>query len=77
MDGRTPTFALTHSRVSAEEASTHLGDQGFATWYGNYYAVEIMKRLGLDGGALRIGIVHYNTTDEVARLLDALATFSS
>ncbi|HEY2328056.1 MAG TPA: cysteine desulfurase-like protein [Gaiellaceae bacterium] len=73
MDGRTPTFALTHARMSAEEASTRLGEQGFATWWGNYYAVEIMRRLGLDDGALRIGFVHYNTADEVARLLDALA----
>ena len=73
MDGRTPTFALTHVRVSAEDASTRLGEQGFATWYGDYYAVEIMKRLGLADGALRIGIVHYNTADEVARLLDALS----
>jgi cysteine desulfurase family protein (TIGR01976 family) len=72
MDGRTPTFALTHARVSAEEASRRLGDLGFATWYGNYYAVEIMRRLGLDDGALRIGIVHYNTEDEVRALLDAL-----
>ena len=41
-------------------------------WHGNYYAVEIMKRLGLDDGAVRIGIVHYNTADEVERLLAAL-----
>ena len=77
MDGRTPTFALTHASVSAEEASTRLGEQGFATWWGNYYAVEIMRRLALDEGALRIGIVHYNTADEVARLLDALASIGS
>jgi selenocysteine lyase/cysteine desulfurase len=41
-------------------------------WHGNYYAVEIMKRLGLPDGAVRIGIVHYNTADEVDRLLAAL-----
>jgi selenocysteine lyase/cysteine desulfurase len=41
-------------------------------WHGNYYAVEIMKRLGLDDGAVRVGIVHYNTADEVERLLAAL-----
>jgi selenocysteine lyase/cysteine desulfurase len=41
-------------------------------WHGNYYAVEIMKRLGLDDGAVRVGIVHYNTADEVDRLLGAL-----
>jgi cysteine desulfurase family protein (TIGR01976 family) len=72
MEGRVPTFAITHSTVSPEEAATRLGEQGFAVWHGNYYAVEIMKRLGLDDGAVRIGIVHYNTADEVDRLLAAL-----
>ena len=73
MDGRVPTFAITHESVSPQEAATRLGQQGFAVWHGNYYAVEIMKRLGLDDGAVRIGIVHYNTADEVARLLSALS----
>ena len=45
-------------------------------WDGNYYAVEIMKRLGLPDGAVRIGIVHYNTADEVDRLLDELAAWT-
>ena len=73
MDGRVPTFAITHEALSPQEAATRLGEQGFAVWHGDYYAVEIMKRLGLDDGAVRIGIVHYNTADEVARLLDALS----
>src|SRR3954447_11092174 len=73
MDGRVPTFAITHDSLSPQEAATRLGEQGFAVWNGNYYAVEIMKRLGLDDGAVRIGIVHYNTADEVGRLLEGLA----
>ena len=73
MDGRVPTFAITHESVLPQEAATRLGQQGFAVWHGNYYAVEIMKRLGLDDGAVRIGIVHYNTADEVERLLSALS----
>ena len=73
MDGRVPTFAVTHEALSPQEAATRLGEQGFAVWHGNYYAVEIMKRLGLDDGAVRIGIVHYNTADEVERLLGALS----
>jgi cysteine desulfurase family protein (TIGR01976 family) len=72
MDGRAPTFSITHDALSPEEAATRLGEQGFAVWHGNYYAVEIMKRLGLDNGAVRIGILHYNTADEVSRLLGAL-----
>jgi selenocysteine lyase/cysteine desulfurase len=73
MDGRVPTFAITHETVDPEEAATRLGDEGFAVWHGDYYAVEIMERLGLPAGAVRVGIVHYNTADEVDRLLAALA----
>jgi cysteine desulfurase family protein (TIGR01976 family) len=73
MEGRVPTFAITHGKLSPRTAAERLGEQGFAVWHGNYYAVEVMKRLGLDDGAVRIGIVHTNTADEVERLLAALA----
>jgi selenocysteine lyase/cysteine desulfurase len=68
-----PTFAVTHGRIGPEEAATRLGERGLAVWNGDYYAVEIMKRLGLPDGAVRVGIVHYNTAGEVDRLLAALA----
>jgi len=74
LDGRVPTFAITHDSLAPQEAAMRLGEHGFAVWHGNYYAVEIMKRLGLDDGAVRVGIVHYNTADEVDRLLAALAS---
>jgi cysteine desulfurase family protein (TIGR01976 family) len=74
MTGRVPTFAFTLDGLPAGEAARRLGERGFAVWDGNYYAVEIMERLGLgEDGAVRVGIVHYNTADEVDRLLDALA----
>jgi selenocysteine lyase/cysteine desulfurase len=73
MDERVPTFAITHESVGPQAAAERLGELGYAVWHGNYFAVEIMKRLGLDDGALRIGIVHYNTEDEVAGVLAALA----
>ena len=73
MEGRVATFAITHLAIAPADAASRLGELGFATWYGDYYAVEIMDRLGLPDGALRAGIVHYNTEDEVARLLAALA----
>jgi cysteine desulfurase family protein (TIGR01976 family) len=76
MEARVPTFAITHGALSPQEAATRLGERGFAVWHGNYYAVEIMKRLGLPDGAVRIGIVHYNTLDEVDRLHDALRTIA-
>jgi cysteine desulfurase family protein (TIGR01976 family) len=73
MDGRTPTFALTHPKRSPDELADELGRRDIAAWPGNYYALEIMERLGLADGCLRIGIVHYNTAEEVDRLLVALS----
>jgi cysteine desulfurase family protein (TIGR01976 family) len=75
MDGRVPTFAFSVDGIPASEAAARLGERGFAVWHGNYYALEVMKRLGLedDGGAVRVGFVHYNTPEEVDRLLAELA----
>jgi cysteine desulfurase family protein (TIGR01976 family) len=72
MEGRVPTFAVTHRSRSAEEVASLLGERGIAVWWGNYYAVEVMERLGLPDGAVRIGAVHYNTAGEVERLLAEL-----
>ena len=75
MDGRVPTFALSVEGRTTEAVATELGERGFAVWHGDYYAVEIMRRLGLEPeGAVRVGIVHYNTADEVDRLLEALGS---
>jgi cysteine desulfurase family protein (TIGR01976 family) len=74
MDGRVPTFALTIDGLAPDEAARRLGERGLAVWHGNYYALEVMKRLGLEdsGGAVRVGFVHYNTAEEVDRLLGEL-----
>jgi cysteine desulfurase family protein (TIGR01976 family) len=73
MAGRVATFAFNVDGIESREAATRLGEAGYAVWHGNYYAVEVMKRLGLgDGGAVRAGIVHYNTADEVDGLLAAI-----
>ena len=72
LDGRVSTFAFNVEGRSPRAVAEHLGERGLAVWQGNYYAVEVMKRLGLEEGAVRAGIVHYNTAEEVARLLDAL-----
>jgi selenocysteine lyase/cysteine desulfurase len=58
--------------LTPTEVAARLGEHGIFVWDGDYYAVEVMKRLGLRDGAVRIGIVHYNTADEVDRLLDEL-----
>jgi len=56
------------------DIAKHLGDRGIFTWDGNYYALNLTERLGVEekGGLLRVGIVHYNTSDEISRLLNAL-----
>ena len=72
MDGRVPTFALGVDGRRPAEAAALLGERDIAVWHGNYYAVEIMERLGLPDGAVRVGLVHYNTDEEVDRLLAAL-----
>jgi cysteine desulfurase family protein (TIGR01976 family) len=75
MDGRVATFAFTHAVRPPDEIASALGDRGIAVWAGDYYAVEVMRRLGLPDGAVRAGVVHYNTADEVDRLLEALCDF--
>jgi cysteine desulfurase family protein (TIGR01976 family) len=72
MEGRVPTFCFNVPGRSPEEAATQLAARDLAVWHGNYYALETMRYLGLDDGAVRAGIVHYNTEDEVDRLLAAL-----
>jgi len=76
MEGRVSTFAFNVKGRPAREVAERLGERGVAVWHGNYYAVEIMERLGLEPeGAVRAGIVHYNTAEEVGRLLEALSDF--
>jgi cysteine desulfurase family protein (TIGR01976 family) len=73
MEGRVPTFAFNLPGRSSEEVAHELAAREIAVWHGDYYAVEIMKHLHLVGtGAVRAGFVHYNTADEVDRLLGAL-----
>ena len=75
MDGRVSTFAFTHAERTPREIAAGLGDRGVGVWWGDYYAIEVMKRLALPDGAVRVGIVHYNTEAEVDRLLEALSDF--
>ena len=74
LEARVPTFAFTldgHAPLAVAEA---LGAAGIFAWTGNYYALEIMERLGLEGqgGAVRVGAVHYNTLGEIDRLIMTL-----
>jgi cysteine desulfurase family protein (TIGR01976 family) len=75
---RCPTLAVRVVNQTTEQTplalATKLGEQGFFTWDGNYYALNLTERLDVEksGGFLRIGLVHYNTIEEVDRLLVAL-----
>jgi cysteine desulfurase family protein (TIGR01976 family) len=86
-------YGITDSRRFAERCATlslrigdhnplaiaeFLGQRGIFTWDGNYYALNLTERLGVEskGGMLRIGLVQYNTKEEVERLLAALREFA-
>jgi len=73
-DHRCGTLAVRIDGHTPLELSTKLGDRGFFTWDGNYYALNLTEHLDVEksGGFLRIGLVHYNTMEEVDRLLAAL-----
>jgi cysteine desulfurase family protein (TIGR01976 family) len=73
-DDRCTTFAVRIEGHTPLELATKLGERGFFTWDGNYYALNLTEHLDVEkaGGFLRIGLVHYNTTDEVDRLLAVL-----
>lgn len=76
---RTPTVSVRIAGFTPRELAERLGEQGIFVWDGNYYAVNLTERLGVehDGGMLRIGLVHYNTADEIDRLLAALREIAS
>lgn len=71
---RVPTFCFTIDGHSTPEIGRNLGERGIFAWTGNYYAVDIMERLGLEGkgGGVRVGAVHYNTASDIERLVGAL-----
>jgi selenocysteine lyase/cysteine desulfurase len=79
LDRRCPTFAVRTANHTPLQLATRLGDRGFFTWDGNYYAINLSERLDVekDGGFLRIGLAHYNTREEVTRLLAALKEISN
>jgi cysteine desulfurase family protein (TIGR01976 family) len=73
-DERCATLALRIGNFTPLQLAGQLGHRGFFTWDGNYYALNLTEQLDVEksGGFLRIGLVHYNTPEEVDRLLTAL-----
>lgn len=71
---RTPTVAIRMAGYSPVELAKALADRGIFTWQGHFYALNLIQRLGLEesGGVVRIGCTHYNTREEINRLLQTL-----
>lgn len=79
MDARVPTFAFTVEGHHPDSVAEHLARRGIFAWSGHFYAVEVIARLGLEaaGGLVRVGLCHYNTAEEVDRLLAALGEIAA
>ncbi|MEM0924458.1 MAG: cysteine desulfurase-like protein [Planctomycetota bacterium] len=70
---RCPTLSLTHADHKPKELAAYLASKGVFVWHGNYYALPLTERLGVEPeGMVRIGLVHYNTREEVDHLVAAL-----
>jgi cysteine desulfurase family protein (TIGR01976 family) len=71
---RTPTVAIRLDGYTPQDLARLLSNQGMFTWAGNYYAVNLSERLGVEtlGGMLRVGLVHYNTIEEVTGIVESL-----
>lgn len=70
---RAPTVSFTHPSMTAEQIGVALAEEGIFAWAGNFYALELSETLGLEPeGALRVGLLHYNTKQEVDRFIEVL-----
>ena len=71
---RVPTVSIRLAGQTPHAVAKRLGDRGLFTWHGNFYALNLTERLGIEstGGLLRVGLVHYNRPTEVDRLLAEL-----
>jgi cysteine desulfurase family protein (TIGR01976 family) len=78
-DERCSTLSFRLGDHNPTKIAAFLGDRGIFTWDGNFYALNLSERLGVEqhGGVLRVGLVHYNTMEEVERLISALREFAA
>jgi cysteine desulfurase family protein (TIGR01976 family) len=71
---RVPTVSITHRELAPNLLAQQLSSRGIFAWYGNYYALELSRALGREpDGMVRLGILHYNSAEEIDRLLEVLA----
>jgi cysteine desulfurase family protein (TIGR01976 family) len=75
---RVPTFSFTWSGKAPAEIARYLSQRGLFVWHGNHYALPFTQTAGLEpDGTVRVGLMHYNTVEEVDRLLEALNDLSA
>jgi cysteine desulfurase family protein (TIGR01976 family) len=73
MEGRVPTFLINVAGVPAADVAVRLAEQGMGVWaHDSWYSLALYRRLGYDDQAVRLGFIHYNTAEEVDRLVAAL-----
>jgi cysteine desulfurase family protein (TIGR01976 family) len=79
LEQRVPTMSFTLKGRRPRQVAEALGKEGIYVWDGNYYALAVTERLGLEenGGMVRVGPVHYNTPDEIHRFGEALGSIAS
>jgi len=79
LEERVPTCAFTLKGKSPRQVAEELDEQNIYVWDGNYYALEVTSRLGLEdcGGMVRVGPVHYNTLEEINMFGEVLAMISN
>jgi len=74
MDGRIPIFLINVDGVPAADLARRLGERGIGVWaHDSWFSLNLYKRLGYEKDALRVAFVHYNTAEEVDRLIAELA----
>jgi selenocysteine lyase/cysteine desulfurase len=74
MQRRVPTVSFTHSHEHPDDIARALAKRNIFVWSGHNYAVETARSLGIldAGGAVRVGPVHYNTSNEINEILNSL-----
>ena len=78
IEGRVPTFLVNVGGVAAPAVVAHLAEQRIGVWaHDSWYSLNLYKQLGYDDYAIRVGFIHYNTTDEVDRFVSGLAAASA
>ena len=78
LEQRVATFSFRLKDLHPRRVAEQLAERNIYVWDGNYYAINVTERLGLEdqGGLVRVGAVHYNTLEEVEKLKEALLEIS-